>query len=306
VAVAAALLSPAANAGAGPIEGYVTGTGDHMVELWLGSKRPAYVSGFREEKLFADGSSQLAIRDGVASAQAEPGPDGTGTIEGTIRDSVGGPVGFAVACAQREDGEILGCALNRPDGSYALTEIPAGEYTVQFGAALNVFNLLNQFYDHRAALDEADFFALAAGETKTGIDADLEAGGEIRGTVYSAETGGPAPGVGVCSLFFERAIGAWFPRVCSETGSDGSYAHFALFNAGYKVAFSPELKEFFGQEVFEGEDDGLETSFFNDQRTLEEAEMIRIVPPEVVTGVDGHLHRSGQAPLLAPGLLPAG
>lgn len=170
-----------------------------------------------------------------------------------------------------------------------MSGLPPGKYKIQFIPASNLYNLLNQFYDHRGTFAEADLLALAAGETKTGIDADLEAGAEIHGTVYSAATGSPVSGVEVCALFMEEAEGGWWPARCLRTSSTGSYALFGLWTDSYKVVFSPELKEFFGEEVLEQEDDGYFTQYFDNKPTLAEADLLKLVAPEIRTGIDGHL-----------------
>jgi len=182
----------------------------------------------------------------------------------------------------------MGCAMTRKDGSYTLSGLPAGEYRIGFVPAAFIYNLLNQFYDHKSEPAEADLLAIAAGETKTGIDADLEAGAEIHGTVYSATTETPLSRVGVCALFFEEVLATWFPKECVPTSASGRYKLLALPTDSYKVVFSPEFKEF-GFEEEEGEDDGFFTQYFDRKSTLAEANLLTLTAPQVRAGIDGFL-----------------
>jgi hypothetical protein len=262
--------------------------GGYKVEFWPESTEPAYVGEFYDDKPFWEEADEVEVEEGVVTPDIDAQLAEAGTIKGQIdAASVGGPVEQAIACAQLLTGEPVGCALGRPDGSYTLPGLPPGEYKIQFVPAFPRYNLLNQFYDHRSSFAEADPLAIAAGETKTGIDADLEAGAEIRGTVYSAASGQPVPGVLVCALLAEEGG----LRECLRTSSTGNYALLALSVDSYKVVFSPELKEIFGEEeVFEGEkDDGYLKQYFNDKPTLAAADPLALTPPEVRTGIDGHI-----------------
>lgn len=326
-----ALLSPAAAdaAGAGTIEGKITGpggaliaeawacaylaqsevfeencdlagsegiysiqdlkAGKYKVEFWSEATEPSYVGEFYDDQPFWEEANEVEVEEGAVATGIDAQLAEAATIKGQIdAASVGGPVEEAIACAQLLTGEPVGCALGRLDGSYTLSGVPPGEYKIQFVPAFPRYNLLNQFYDHKSTFAAADPLMVLAGETKTGIDADLEAGAEIRGTVYSAETGAAVAGVQVCALFVVEA-GEWPLRECFPTSATGSYALIALTTDSYKVVFSPEFKEFFGEEVFEGEDDGYLKQYFKNEATLASAEVLSLVAPEVRTGIDAHL-----------------
>jgi hypothetical protein len=57
----------------------------------------------------------------------------------------------------------------------------------------------------------------------------------------------------------------------------------------YKVVFSPEFKEFFGEEASEDEDDGYFKQYFDRKSTLAEANLLALTAPETRTGIDGFL-----------------
>jgi hypothetical protein len=234
----------------------------------------------------------------TAAGAAEPG-----SIEGEVRAASVSEPPKTLVCAQLPTGKPEGCTSTLPDGTYLLPGLPPGDYKVQFIPAGSLYNLLNQFYDHESRFADADVLSLAAGETKTGIDADLEAGAEIRGTVYSAATGAPLQEVPVCALFVEEGGQEWRPKECVSTSSGGDYTLRSLPSTAYKVVFSLEFKDLFGGGEPEGEDDGYFTQFFNQKTTLAAADPLFLTAPEVRTGIDAHLVPKAGFP--APRLLLA-
>ena len=266
--------------------------GEYKIEFWPEATEPSYVGEYYDDKPFWEEADEVEVEEGVAKTGIDAELAEGATIEGEIRAaSVGGPLGeaAAVVCAQLQSGEPAGCALTRSDGTYVLPGLPEDEYKVQFTPASNIYNLLNQFYDHKSSFADADLLALAAGETKTAIDADLEAGAEIHGTVYSEANGMPLSRIPVCAIHFVEEIEAWFPKECVPTSGSGSYRLWGLLSEVYKVVFSPEFKEFFGEEVSEHEDDGYFKQYFDRKPTLAEASQLDIAAPEVRTGIDGFL-----------------
>ena len=281
--------------GAYAISGLSAGT--YKIEFWPESTEPSYVGEFYDDKPFWEEADEVEVMEGETILGIDAELAEAATIKGEVRAaSVSEPID-ALVCAQLPSGRPEGCTITDPDGTYSLPGLPADEYKVQFIPGFPLYNLLNQFYDHESSFVDADLLAVAAGETKTGIDADLEAGAEIRGTVYSAATGAPLPKVPVCALFIEEGGEDWQLRECLPTSSTGSYALLALSTDSYKVVFSPELKEFFGEEIFEQERDGYFKQYFDHQATLAAADVLSLTAPAVRTGVDAHLQPE---PVLRP------
>jgi hypothetical protein len=263
--------------------------GKYIVEFWPESTEPSYVGEYYDDKPFWEEADEVEVKEGLVTAGIDAELAEGATIEGEVRAaSVSGAVD-ALVCAQIPSGRPEGCAITDLDGTYSLPGLPAGEYKIQFIPAFPTHNLLNQFYDHQSAWEDANVLTIAAGETKTGIDADMEPGAEIRGTVYSAATGAPVAGVPVCALFKDEGEEEWLLRECLPTSSTGSYALIQLFTGTYKVVFSPEIgKDIFGEE-FEDERDGYLKQYFNQKTTLAAADPLSLTAPEVRTGIDAHL-----------------
>ncbi len=281
---------------------------DYKVEFWSEATEPSYVGEFYDDKSFWEEADEVEVLEGAVTSGIDAELAEAATIKGSVNAaSIGGPVEHALVCAQLLTGEPVGCSPTEPDGSYALPGLPGAEYKIQFIPAFPIYNLLNQFYDHESTWANADVLTAAAGETKTGIDADLEAGAEIQGTVYSAATGLPVSKALVCALFIEEGGEEWRLRECLPTSSTGSYALISLSTDLYKVVFSPELKEFFGEEVSEQEEDGYFKQYFDHKATLTGADTLSLTAPEVMTGVDAHLQAEASfpPPLAAP-VTPSG
>lgn len=279
--------------------------GDYKVEFWSEATEPSYVGEFYNDEEFWEEADEVEVEEGVAATGIDAELATGATIEGEVRAaSLGGPLGQAAAivCAQRHSGETVGCALTRSDGTYVLPGLPAEGYKVQFVPASNIYNLLNQFYDHKSEWVEADTLDVVAGETKTDVDADLEPGAEIKGTVYSAASGSPVAGVSACALFYEGILEAWLPAHCVPTSSSGAYELFALWSDSYRVVFSADFNELFGEGP--RREDGYFAQYFDGKPTLAAADPLPLDAPEVMTGIDGHLQpkptASTATPLVAP------
>lgn len=279
--------------------------GHYKVEFWSEVTEPSYAGEYYNDKSFWEEADEVEVEEGVATTGINAELAEGATIEGEVRAALlGGHVGSADAlvCVTLSTGEPGNCALTQADGTYVLPGLPAGEYKIQFLASSS-YNLLDQFYDHKADYAEAETLVVAAGETKTGVDADLEAGAEIHGTVYSAATGAPLSKVRACAFFFEPVFEEWLLRECVLSSSGGQYELRALWSNDFKVAFSVDFNEVFGEGPHE--EDGYFAQYFDGKPTLAAADPLPLTPPQVMTGVDAHLQpKHVPAALVTPSIPP--
>ncbi len=154
-------------------------------------------------------------------------------VAGTVTSaSTGRPVQGDGACASDEEQEVVACAPSTADGSYAITGLPAGRYTVAFyGAGIG---LANQYYDEADTPATAATITLAAGETIGSIDARPQLSGSISGLVTSAVTGRPLAAVLVCALSAGEAV-----VECAFSEADGEYTIAGIPPGEWRVAFDP-------------------------------------------------------------------
>lgn len=278
--------------------------GDYKVEFWR--RNLNYLTQYFDHKEFFEEADEIAVSASGTVENVDAELEEGGEIEGTVTAVGGGPIAEVLVCAFEEGGEEFffgGCAETDLNGEYDLVGLREGEYTVEFLPFSGNYQV--QFYDHKGSFEEADPVAVSSGELKSGIDAELEPGAVIKGTVFSAATGSPLPFTTICLLSSGEEISG-----CGEVGFSGAYEFVGLPAGAYKVAFSPELKEFFPEfyeafpELFEGEDDGYLTQYYNGKPTIATADVLSLTPPGVASGIDAHLlkpavpARTTVAPLL--------
>jgi hypothetical protein len=138
-----------------------------------------------------------------------------------------------------------------PQGGYTITGLPAGTYTVSFsGGCGNKGSYAPQNYNNQAVPSAADTLTLAAGQQATGINAAMQPGATITGTVTN-QAGAPVSGMcvfatsapdagglgnGVNGLLFSSA-GAPFSDGAA-TGRTGNYRLANLVPGSYEVSFA--------------------------------------------------------------------
>lgn len=263
--------------------------GRYKVEFWSEATGPSYVGEYYDDKVSWEEADEVEVQEGTAATGIDAELAEGAIVEGEVRAaSLGGPVKEAVACAASVTGMgLAGCAETESDGTYLLPGLPTGEYKIIFFPNSSQYNLLDQYYDHEPSFALADPISVSGGETWAGIDADLEPGAEIQGTVYSAASGSPLSKITVCAFFFEGSEEQWLPLTCTATTGNGKYSFMALRSEAYRVSFSVDQNEIFG--VGRHEEDGYFAQYFDHSPTLAAADSLALNAPEVRNGVDGYL-----------------
>ncbi len=152
---------------------------------------------------------------------------------GSIRGTVYAPVSVEeveVCIVEPRPSET--CTYPKPDGTYELVHLLSGPYKVEFLPSYRS-GLVPQYYDHKARLDEADTVVVNPEQVTLNVDADLEIGGVIEGTVTAAVGGSPLEDVEVCAL--EATSGA--SAGCTRTDAGGGYRLQSLPSGSYRVGF---------------------------------------------------------------------
>ncbi|HEU4463213.1 MAG TPA: carboxypeptidase-like regulatory domain-containing protein [Solirubrobacterales bacterium] len=258
--------------------------GSYFVEIWAGGL--SYRGKWFEEVAVGDG-------DTVVDAELEP----TASISGAVlavEDGLG--VEEVEVCAYDVvNQEYGGCDETGPDGKYLIPDLIGSEYKVEFWTGWTGRNLAFQYYDHENRWDDGAILEPEEGEALTGIDADLQPGATISGNLTSAASGQPLEEVRVCSIDAFTAV----PLTCTWSNSKGNYFLRLLTDGGYKVAFSPELREFFPESG--PEDDGIPTEFWDNQTSLAAANPIGLLTGGSVGGINAQL---GSPPAPPPAFTP--
>ncbi|HEY2054693.1 MAG TPA: carboxypeptidase-like regulatory domain-containing protein [Solirubrobacterales bacterium] len=214
-------------------------------------------------------------------------------MRGTVTAAVTGlPVAKVEVCAfpSTEEGEIK-CGETNGAGGYEIIGLAAGQYEVFFFAEGSGQNLLSQEYS-------LGLVTVPAHSELTGINAALQPGGVISGTVAAEATGAPLGGVEVC---ITEAEFDW-PMGCLKTPSSGRYSFLGIWNGAFKIVFSPVASDF--EEEGAGRkfiSDSWPTQWWNGQTTFAAATPIGVNDGATVSGVDGSL---GPGPVVLPPPLP--
>jgi hypothetical protein len=225
---------------------------------------------------------------GGIDAEREPGA----TLGGTVTAGASGlPVAGVVVCVESTDGRGYGCAETDGAGSYVVKGLPPGLYEVEFQADGIGENLLSQVRE--------GFVSVSARQEVTGIDAALQTGGQIGGTVRAAATGSPLKDVEVCVTGTDstRSYG------CLKTPPSGRYRFLGVPTGAFRVVFSPEASELENGENYEIAADAFPTQWWSGQSSFATATSILVTAPQVVENIDGSL---GPGPVVAPQPAPAG
>lgn len=256
--------------------------GEYEVEFWSEGDYAFQVYDGKASWVEAD---PVTVSSGLITPGIDAAMEPAARIQGSVTAAVGGaPVEEVEVCAWTAvEEEFSGCTYTEPDGSYSLGRLEPNGYKVEFWTGSAAGNYRSQLYDHKYEWSEADVVTVAAGETKTGIDAALDPGGEISGRVVAAANGVSLGGILVCSV--TAADGRLWS--CTETRANGGYALRRFPPGQYKIAFSLEFREFFPEE--EPEDDGWPTQFFNGKTTLGAADTLSLGSGSVIGGVDARL-----------------
>ncbi|HEX3512250.1 MAG TPA: carboxypeptidase-like regulatory domain-containing protein [Solirubrobacteraceae bacterium] len=159
-----------------------------------------------------------------------------GRIEGQVtaaEDPGHGIVGIEV-CALALSEEGFGCAVTGAGGDYEISALPGGEYRVRFAPEYESgLDWVPQFYADSPTREHAKPVSVSVATTAKGIDAALERGGEIAGSLTAAPAGEPLPGAEACALTSETSAAA-----CASTNGKGEYVLRGLAPGSYAVGFS--------------------------------------------------------------------
>lgn len=184
-----------------------------------------------------------------ALATAAPAIAATGSIGGTVTDAISeAGVGNVEACAVGPFfGPIGECTETNGAGSYTIAGLQPSSYKVVF-AQEGAPNYLEQWYPDKPSKDEAEPVSVGEGASVTGIDAKLQAGGQITGSVTDAVTHLPVKGVDVCAPSVSPAE----ITHCGQSDSSGEYQIHSLPTSSYNVEFFVERSPNYIRQYYPG------------------------------------------------------
>jgi hypothetical protein len=223
-----------------------------------------------------------------------------GKITGEVTDTSGAGlenIEVFVSAASGNEG-FLGEyeALTGAGGKYTVTGLPKGSYTVEFYPRYGLgLNFVPQYYEEKSLFSDATPVDIKVeGEVQPGIDAKLQEGGKVSGTVTDAVTHKPLAGVEVVASGAvgggEEGFGGY-----AETNANGEYTILGLGSGTYKIEFSgpggPTKDEYI-------------TQYYNGQSSFASGNLVTANQGSTTPGINAALVR--KAPVNTAGPVASG
>ena len=205
------------------------------------------------------------------NAAMQPG----GQITGTVTDSEGKPlegVSVGVFEAGGSNTTLVSSAATNSTGGYTAPNLASGSYKVEFSESSGASDYAPQYYNSKATWAEAEPVMVTAGTTTLAIDAAMQPGGQITGTVTNSE-GKALSGVRVTVL--EADGSNTEPPSTTMTGSTGGYTVSNLASGSYKVEFSAN-----------SEVGNYAPQYYNAKSSLAEAEPVTVTAGTITTAIN--------------------
>jgi 5-hydroxyisourate hydrolase-like protein (transthyretin family) len=228
---------------------------------------------FYNGKATLDGADPVSVTTGKTTSGINGALSAGGQISGTVTSAAShDPLQGVEVDVYDSSDEFVNSTTTAASGTYTLSGLTPGSYEVGF---VPTGNLLPQFYNGQASLDNANAVTVTASHTTSGIDAALAAGGNISGTVTDAASGDPMVGVEVDVFDSEDNF-----ITSTTTAADGTYTVTGLAAGSYEAGFFA-TGNFLPQ-------------YYNGKASLATASSVSVSSGETTDGIDAALAAGGQ------------
>lgn len=231
----------------------------------------------------------LRLHDGQSARidfQLRQGVLITGVV--TVADS-GTPVPGVAVYARTPDGDIAAESRTNGNGSYTLAQLTPSSYRVAFFQEREPTDPIYQseYFDNRAWQIDGDLLTVAAGDVISNVNAALEPGGQIVGTIMRDVGGGPVR---------IEVIDTANRVVYSEETFETNYAVYGLPAGDYRLRFSGTMISLHQQNLI--------PVYFSQQTTLDMATIlkVRFGQPAPIANVRMALQEHADIVATAPGV----
>ncbi|MCX6583419.1 MAG: carboxypeptidase regulatory-like domain-containing protein [Candidatus Aminicenantes bacterium] len=264
-------------------DGYYTAaaipTGNYMVYFdgaGAGNYVPEY---YNNKNSWEPQTADMVI---VTAGQTTPGIDVQldegATILGRVTDGSGNGIDGVSVQIKRTDNYTIIWTGTDGSGNYTAQGIPAGSWKVLFQAS-QYTNYVNEFYNDKMSLENADLVNVTVGQTIPGIDAQLADGGSISGRVADISGNGiPGVSIGV----FDIANNMWINRSGGIfTDENGYYTYTGIPAGNHKVSFDTYNVLFYRIE------------YYNDKQDFQYADAVSVTAGQDTPNINAQLAPAG-------------
>jgi Carboxypeptidase regulatory-like domain len=254
--------------------------GSYTVEFYANSEDhfTQYYNGRQGESEAEQVPVELGGTTSGIDAALEPVVDGA--ILGRVSEAVWAkPLANIEVCAYRlgeaEEGLFGQCARSNDEGEYALRELAAGEYLVEYSSVGSGLEYATQFFKDRVSPLYAEPVSVSAGKYTAGIDGNLTKAGDASGRVVSAATGKPIGGIEVCYFAFSQELVG-----CLLTDAKGEYSTPPLAQDEYQVLFASPPESGLNYAA----------QFYGNVNSINNATRISVQAGKTTTGIGADMH----------------
>ncbi len=248
-------------------------TGSYEVEFVPGA---GYLGQYYNGAATPFEASKVPVTAGATTSPVNAALLSAGEISGTVT-SAASKAGLPEVEVQVYDlaDELIETALSTGTGTYTVPGLASGGYVVEF-VPPSAGGYARQFYDGVSLFSEARGVEVTEGATKSGVNAELTASGEISGTVTAAVGKADLQNVEVQAY---DANGT--PLASAETAANGTYTISGLPVGEYEVEFLPQSGNYLAQ-------------FYNDKPTFAAASKVAVAAGADSSDVNAALAAGGQ------------
>ncbi len=268
--------------------------GSYIVEFVVPSLRSPgsplsdldYAPQYYDDKTGSAEAEEVTVLDEDTTSGIDAAMLPGGRIAGVVTDAeTHDPIAGIQACAYIPLGYSPSrCGETNANGEYAIGSLVSGEYVVVFTAPTNgPLDYARQYYDDQVSAEQANEVPVTVGETTSGIDAAMQAGGSITGQVTVVATGSPLMNASVCAFSVAvLSIGNETPERCAQTNANGEYT-LSQLTAGQEIV---EFRDEFGT--------GFVLQYYDGKSSRSEATQLSVAQGVTTTGVDAAMHAVGE------------
>lgn len=262
-------------------EGRTNRNGDYkLIGLSAGTYFVQYQTGCGNRGNYLEFERKVTLAKGQTKRGVDVALQPGAGVSGTVMNNYGKPVGGICVDINGPRRSSFGIETN-PDGTYKATGLTPGIYTVRFsGGCGNRGSYVPQYYNGKTTQATADPVTLTAGHITTGIDATMQAGATIAGTLTDAaghRLSDVCVGIDTRSDQFLSVEGE-FTDI--EFTTNGVYRASNLTPGAYAVNFGCGTGSVASQ-------------WFRSRRTATRADLVSARAGQVTSGISAIMHPAG-------------